>query len=415
MKKVLVLGGGTAGTIVANRFRKAYPASKLAVTVVDQDNDHHYQPGYLFLPFGQLSEQQVVRPRDRQLRRGITFVQSGIERVLPEDKRVLLANGQSLDYDVLIIATGVSPRPDQTPGMDDQQEYGVSIHEFFTLAGAKRLADALRQWPGGRMVVHITEMPIKCPVAPLEFAFLVDDYLDQHGLRRATELSFVTPLDGAFTKPVAKQELGESFVKRGIHLVTDFMVERVDAKAHKLVAYDGTEVPYDMLVTIPINMGADYVARSGLGDELNLVPNDPATLVADGHPDIFVLGDAGTIPTSKAGAVAHFSIDIFMENFEQYLAGKPMTHRFDGHANCFIESGRGKAMLLDFNYDVEPLTGAYPFPVVGPLTLLKESRVDHWGKLGFRWIYWHLLIPGRWLPLPSKMTMLGKKPPKSAN
>lgn len=415
MKKVLVLGGGTAGTIVANRLRKAYPASQLSITVVDQDNDHHYQPGYLFLPFGQLTEQQVVKRRDRQLRRGITFVQSEIERVLPEDKRVLLANGQSLDYDVAIIATGVSPRPDQTPGMDDPQEFGVSIHEFYTLAGAKRLTEALRQWQGGRMVVHITEMPIKCPVAPLEFAFLVDDYLDQHGLRRATQLSFVTPLDGAFTKPVAKQELGESLVQRGIELVTDFAVEQVDAKAHQLVGYDGTQVPYDLLVTIPLNMGAEYVARSGLGDELNLVPNDPGTLVADAHPDIFVLGDAGTIPTSKAGAVAHFAIDIFMENFKQYLAGQPMTHRFDGHANCFIESGRGKAMLLDFSYDVEPLTGEFPFPVVGPLTLLKESRIDHWGKLGFRWIYWHLLVAGRWLPFPSKMSMLGKNPPKSAN
>ena len=415
MKKVLVLGGGTAGTIVANRLRKAYPASQLSITVVDQDNDHHYQPGYLFLPFGQLTEQQVVKRRDRQLRRGITFVQSEIERVLPEDKRVLLANGQSLDYDVAIIATGVSPRPDQTPGMDDPQEFGVSIHEFYTLAGAKRLTEALRQWQGGRMVVHITEMPIKCPVAPLEFAFLVDDYLDQHGLRRATQLSFVTPLDGAFTKPVAKQELDESLVQRGIELVTDFAVEQVDAKAHQLVGYDGTQVPYDLLVTIPLNLGAEYVARSGLGDELNLVPNDPGTLVADAHPDIFVLGDAGTIPTSKAGAVAHFAIDIFMENFKQYLAGQQMTHRFDGHANCFIESGRGKAMLLDFSYDVEPLTGEFPFPVVGPLTLLKESRIDHWGKLGFRWIYWHLLVAGRWLPFPSKMSMLGKNPPKSAN
>jgi sulfide:quinone oxidoreductase len=108
--------------------------------------------------------------------------------------------------------------------------------------------------------------------------------------------------------------------------------------------------------------------------------------------------------------VAHFSVEVFVENFLELAAGKPMTHSFDGHANCFVESGNGKALLLDFNYDTEPLTGTFPIPYVGPMRLLKESRANHLGKLAFRHIYWNALLPGRPLGLASQMSMAGKIP-----
>ncbi|HEY7821899.1 MAG TPA: FAD/NAD(P)-binding oxidoreductase, partial [Acidimicrobiia bacterium] len=160
-----------------------------------------------------------------------------------------------------------------------------------------------------------------------------------------------------------------------------------------------------------LNMGADFVAKSGLGDELNYVPVDPGTLLSEDWDNVFAIGDASDIPTSKAGSVAHFAVEVFVENFLHHIEGEEMPTRFDGHANCFVESGDGKAMLIDFNYDTQPLPGKYPVPVVGPFSLLKETAVNHMGKLAFKWMYWNGLLPGRSLPLPALMSMAGKKVP----
>jgi sulfide:quinone oxidoreductase len=405
--RLLILGGGTAGTMVANKVRKRLPGWR--VTVVDRDDVHDYQPGYLFIPFGRNTPEQVRRSRHSFLADGVEMVLAEVDRVLPEDRQVLLADGRSLGYDYLVVATGTTPRPDQTPGMLGP-EWHRSVGEFYTYDGAVALAEQLRGFTGGRLVVHVTEMPIKCPVAPLEFAFLADDHLRQRGLREATEIVYVTPLDGAFTKPVASRHLGSALEERHITLESDFMVESIDQERKVLTSYDEREVPYDLLVTVPLNMGADLVARSGLGDELNYVPVDKHTLQSTAHPQIFALGDAGNIPTSKAGSVAHFSVEVFVENLVDLAEGRPMSHSFDGHANCFVETGGGKALLLDFNYDTEPLTGKFPLPRVGPLSLLHESRANHLGKLAFRHVYWNALLPGRPLGLPAAMSMAGKNP-----
>jgi len=313
-----------------------------------------------------------------------------------------------LGYDQLVIASGTTPRPDQTPGMDGE-EFGKSIHEFYSFAGATALADKLKTWEGGRLVVHIVDMPIKCPVAPLEFTFLADAFFTEHGIRDQVEITYVTPLPGAFTKPIASKYLGGMLDERKIALESDFLVEHIDEATKALVSYDEREVPFDLLVTIPLNMGADFVARSGLGDDLNYVPVDKGTLLSTKHNNIWAVGDASNIPASKAGSVAHFSVEIFTENFLRHIDGLPMTEKFDGHANCFVESGHGKAMLIDFNYDTEPLPGKYPLPGIGPFSLLKETEINHWGKLMFRWIYWNALLPGKELPLPALMSMAGKQ------
>jgi sulfide:quinone oxidoreductase len=290
-------------------------------------------------------------------------------------------------------------------------EWRRSIFDFYTLEGAEALAEALRRFDHGRLVVHIAEMPIKCPVAPLEFAFLAEAWLRRRGIRDRVELVFVTPLDGAFTQPVASARLGAMLDDRLIHVETDFLVERVDPHLKRLVSYDEREIAFDLLVTVPVNMGADFVARSGLGDELNYVPVDRHTLQSTGHPEIFAVGDAGDIPASKAGSVAHFAVEVFVENFLQHVHGLPMTGSFDGHANCFVEAGDDKALLIDFNYDTEPLPGRYPVPVLGPLSLLRETRLNHLGKLAFRQVYWHVLLPGHPVPLPAHMSMAGKHVP----
>jgi sulfide:quinone oxidoreductase len=409
MKHLVVLGAGTAGTMAVNKLRPKLSLTEWQITVVDQDPVHYYQPGFLFIPFGTYTPDEVVKPKKHYIPSGVELIQSEIDRVDPAANTVALTNGTTLNYDYLIIATGTSPRPDQTPGMDDPAVWHKSVFDFYTLEGATALHDALEDFEGGRLVVHITEMPIKCPVAPLEFTFLADAWLEERGIRDKVELVYVTPLEGAFTKPVASKHLGGMLDARGIKVEPDFMIESIDVDEHKLISMDEREVPFDLLVTIPLNMGADFVARSGLGNDLNYVQVDKQTLLSKKFDNIFAIGDASDIPASKAGSVAHFAMDLFPENFINHVNGRPMTALFDGHANCFIESGHGKGLLIDFNYDTEPLPGKYPLPGVGPFSLLKETEANHWGKLMFRWMYWNLLLPGKELPLPALMSMAGKE------
>lgn len=409
MKKLLVLGGGTAGTMVVNKLHKKLDPNEWSITVVDQDNAHIYQPGLLLLPFGVYDEADLVKKRDHFFPEGVNFVTGEIDRVEPDGNQVLLSDGTVLAYDYLVMATGTSPRPDQTPGMDDESVWHKSVFDFFTLEGAVALRDALKKFTGGRLVVHITEMPIKCPVAPLEFAFLADAHFEERKMRDKVEIVYVTPLEGAFTKPVASRQLGSMFEDRKIKLEPDFMVAQIDPDTKTLISMDDREVPFDLLVTVPLNMGADYISRSGMGDDLNYVAVDKQTLLSKTWGNIFALGDTSDIPASKAGSVAHFAVDLFAENFIDHVQGRPMTHLFDGHANCFIESGHGKGLLIDFNYTTEPLTGKFPIPVIGPMPLLKESRINHLGKLAFRWIYWNMLLRGRKLPIPALMSMAGKR------
>ena len=406
MRNLLILGGGTAGTMAANKLRKSLRPEDWAITVVDADDAHHYQPGFIFMPFGTYRPEQVTKSRRAHLNKAIPLIYGSIDRVLPDERRVLLEDGRELGYDMLIIATGVTPRPDQTPGMLEG-EWHESIHEFYTYEGSMALAEKLRTWDGGRLVINIVEMPIKCPVAPLEFAFLADAFFEDKGMRDMVQMTYVTPLPGAFTKPRAAAAFGSTLDDKGIAVESDFMIERVDPEAKTLVSYDEREIPFDLLVTIPLNMGADYVARSGLGNELNLVPVDNFTQLSKDDDTIFALGDANDIPASKAGSVAHFEVDVFIDNFLEHVAGQPMSHRFDGHANCFIETGHKKAMLIDFNYEVEPLPGRYPYRI-GPLSLLKETRMNHLGKMAFRWTYWNVLMPGHSMPVPVHMSMSGK-------
>jgi sulfide:quinone oxidoreductase len=410
MRRLLVLGGGTAGTMVVNKLRRRLSRADWQITVVDQNDRHLYQPGFLFIPFGTYAPDEVVKPRSRFIPAGVDLVQGEIERVEATGNTVVLADGRRLPYDQLIIATGTTPRPDQTPGMLGPQ-WRRTIHDFYSYEGAVALAGALAGFRGGRLVVHIVDTPIKCPVAPLEFTFLAEAYFRQHGLRDQVEIVYATPLPGAFTKPIASERLGSMLADRKIAVESDFLVERIDPDTKTLVSYDEREIPFDLLVTVPLNMGADYIATAGLGNELNYVPVDRHTLLSKAHDNIFAIGDAADLPTSKAGSVAHFSVDVFAKNFRRHIAGQPMTEQFDGHANCFIESGDGKGLLIDFNYDTEPLPGHYPLPAVGPFGLLRENSRNHWGKLAFRWMYWHLLLPARPIPLPAHMSMAGKHQP----
>jgi len=407
MKNLLILGAGTAGTTVANRLQRRLPTG-WQLTVVDPDDSHLYQPGLLFLPFGARDEDEITRPRGRTLRPDVPWVREAVERIDPDARRVALKSGGTLPFDLLVVASGAQLRPAETPGLAEALAER-SVHDFYTLEGAQALRSALERFEGGRFVLNVVEMPIKCPVAPMELLFLADEYFVRRGMRERVELVYATPLDGAFTRPMCNKVLRYLIERKGIRIETEFATGEVDAAGRKLVSFDEREVAYDLLVTVPVHGGAAFVEASGMGNELGFVPTHPHTLQAKEHPDVFVLGDATDLPSSKAGSVAHFQAEVLEQNLLRAMAGRSLEEGFDGHTNCFIETGFGKAILIDFNYETEPLPGRFPLPVLGPMTLLGESRLNHWGKLAFRWVYWNLLLPGRPIPaVTTRMSMRGK-------
>ncbi len=409
MKKLVILGAGTAGTMMANHLHHALDRKEWDMVILDEREEHHYQPGYLFLPFDIYQPKDIIKQIKDFIPHDVALIQQKIERIVAEEKTILLANGEKMHYDLLIIATGAKIAPEEVTGMKGS-EWQKSVFDFYTFEGALALRNKLREWKGGKLVIHITEMPIKCPVAPLEFAFLADAFFKNKKMRDEVSITYVTPLSGAFTKPKSTEALTHLLQEKNIAIESDFAIAEVNNETKTIKDYGGKEVDFDLLVTVPTNKGDELMERSGLGDELNFVPTNKETLQSKNYPDIFVIGDATNIPASKAGSVAHFEAEILTKNILQYVKNEEMTAAFDGHANCFIETGDSKALLIDFNYTHEPVEGKFPFAGIGPLNLLKESRMNHWGKLAFRWIYWHMLLKG--IPIPfvtPNMKTAGKK------
>lgn len=408
MKNLVILGAGTGGTIMAHKLAKPLARKGWKITVVDKDEHHYYQPGFLLVPFGIYQPEDLIRKKSYLLPRGVDFLIKEVEEIKPQTSKIRFADGQELSYDLLLIATGVEICPEETPGMLDG--WRQNIFDYYSLEGATLLAQKLSEFKEGTLVVHINEMPIKCNVSPLEFAFLADWYFSQKKVRENIKIIYVTPISGAFTRPVAIRYLGNLLEKKKIEVTPFFMTEKIDPTAGKIVCYDGREVSFDLLVTIPTNMGSKLVKRSGLGDEMNFVPVDKSGFRSEKFENIFVIGDAAGNNWTKAGSVVHFESEILTKIILAEIDGKKAEVEFDGHANCFIETGFGKAVVIDYNEEVEPLPGKFPWPGLGPLSLLKETRINHWSKLAFAWVYWHWLLKGRAIPfVPTLMSMRGKK------
>lgn len=411
MKNIVILGAGTGGCIVANALLRKLDPNQWTITVIDQAQRHYYQPGFIFLPFrlyGYRTEARVSEPIRKPLGRGITFVEATVTMIDHANRKVETSDG-TYDYDFLVSSMGCRVAPEEIPGMAEGM--GGKVHTFYTASAAMAMQKAVDEFTGGDFVIHISESPFKCPVAPLEFMFLADYYFTQKGIRHKTDITLVTPLSGAFTKPIASAMLASLAERRNIKIVPNFVTMEVDGEKGLLLDPTGKEVRFDLLATIPPNLGPDVIDESGLGNGAGYLVVDKETLKAEKADRIYGLGDNTNVPTSKAGSVAHFQAEVVIENLLAEIDGKEPTARSDGHSNCFIETGFHKALLVDFNYDIEPLPGKFPFPIIGPMTLLKESYANHYGKMGFDWLYWNLLLSAR-LPdgpwAPGHMSMAGK-------
>ncbi len=372
---VLVLGGGVGGTIVANLVAKE-AGDRANVTVVDATGVHLYQPGFLYVAVGQEQPTALQRPEAQLLRHGIKLVVDRATRVDPAARQVALESGRTLRYDELLLATGSRTVMDEVPG-------GTAAHDFYTLDGTIRLSKALDGFQGGTIVIGVAGIPYKCPPAPVEFAFLLDDYLRARRLREKSQIKLLSPLNRAFTIEATSRLVQPILAERGIELTGFFNVESVDPAARTVSSLEGETVAYDLLVLVPPHRGQTVIEDSGLGDERGWVPVDKTTLRHTKFDGIWAIGDTTNIPISKSGSVAHYEASVAAAEIVAAVRGEPApAHVYDGKVMCFLETGQGQATTIRFDYDHPPVS---PSP----------ARRWHWAKALFNKTYWYTVPQGR--------------------
>jgi len=374
-KRVVVLGGGVGGTLVANLLVKKLRPGEAEVVLIDEDAQHVYQPGFLYVAFGQKQPANLTRPVRSLLDRRVRILTAKAQRIDPTAQVIATDHGD-VHYDELVVATGSHLAPDEIPGLKE------ATHHFYTAEGAQALHEALKQFRGGHVVVGVAGVPYKCPPAPLEFVLMLDAELRAKGLRDKTEIHFVSPLPRVFPIETVAVKVAPIMESRGIQIHTFFNVESVDPKRREVVSLEGETVPYDLLVLIPPHRGAKVVIDSGLGEAGGWISTDRRTLKATAHPRMFVVGDATNLPISKSGSAAHFEADALVANLLADLRNESQEHKYNGKIMCFLETGAGKATLLDFDYNHPPQP---PEP----------NRMYHWQKALFNQFYWWTVPQGR--------------------
>ena len=373
--EVVILGGGVGGTVCANLVAKSAHDSA-HVTVVDATGTHVYQPGFLYVAVGKEKPGALQHPEHDLLRSDVSLVVDRATQVDAKAQTVHLASGRSLHYDQLVLATGSRTVMEEVPG-------ATGAHEFYTMAGAQRLFAALEAFTGGTIVVGVAGIPYKCPPAPVEFVFLLDDYLRARGIREKCQIKLLSPLNRAFTIEATSKLVQPILAERDIELTGFFNVEQVDPVARTVTSLEGETFDYDLLVLVPPHRGQDVITSSALGDERGWVPVDKSTLKHARFDNVWAIGDTTNIPISKSGSVAHYEASVAAEQVAAAAKGEPApAHVYDGKVMCFLETGRGQATTIRFDYAHPPVS---PMP----------SRLWHWAKVIFNKTYWHTVPQGR--------------------
>ena len=372
-KRLLVVGSGTAGLMVANLVARALESQiqhhEVEVTVLGERDDYIYQPGFLYVAFDLMDPRSLVRPVRDLLHPRVRFVHDRAERVDAASNTVVTQGGVNLPYDYLVLAIGSRIRPEDVPGLAQE------AHWFYTLEGAEKLREALKGLQGGRVAISVG-IPHKCPVAPVEFTLMLDAWARTRGLRDALEITYTYPVARAHTIPAVAAFAEAEFERRDIKVETFFNMESVDTEAHVLHSQEGTDVAFDLLVTVPPHGGDALGGASGLAGAGNWYPTDRQLLQVQGHENIFAVGDTTDLPVSKAGSVAHFESEVVADNLVGLLSeGRRPGHTYAGRAFCFIETSLEEATYISFDFQHPPVV---PTP----------SRSIHFFKQTYNQIHW---------------------------
>lgn len=376
-RRVLILGGGVGGTLVANLLARKLRDGEAEITLLDETGQHVYQPGFLYMAFGEKGPEEIQRPERALLSKQVALIRDRAVQIRTRERSVETAAGRALPYDYLVLATGSHLDLDGVPGLR------AATRHFYTLDGAQALHRALEAFTGGRVVVGVGGVPYKCPPAPLEFAFLLDSSLRKRGLRDRTEIHYVSPLPRSFPIESVDRFVTPIMEERGFRIHTFFNLESVDPEKRVLTSLEGESLSYDLLVLIPPHRGAEVIIRSGLAEGAGgWIPTDRYTMQVAGQEGVYAIGDATNLPVSKSGSAAHYQGDVVASNLVAELRGEKPGHRYDGRVACFLEVGDNKASLLQFDYEHPPEP---PSP----------SWFYHVGKAIFNRVYWWTVPTGR--------------------
>ncbi len=375
--KVLVIGGGTGGTLAANLLAKEFAVeiadNDIQVALVTGSKFHVFQPGLLEVAFEGKAPDTIVREERPLVNRKVAYTEERVERIDLRKQEVLLASGQSLDYDYVIIATGSVPNPDSIPRL---REASLNFHT--STDESLRIWHTLKQFEKGRVVVGIAGVPHKCPPSPNEATFLLDDYLRKTGKREHVSLTFLTPYPRPYPAEPLSKVVEPLLEKRGIEVVTFFNLESVDPRKKELYSLEGDTIGYDLLIMVPPHQGADVIVKSGLGDRDGWIPTDKQTLRINGYENAYAIGDCTNIPVSKTGVTAHLEAKVAVNNIVSSIKELGKLHKYTGRINCPFEVGSGKAAFV---------VGSYEMPV----KQIEPTRMRQLMKKGFERVYWRSL------------------------
>ncbi|HVB22780.1 MAG TPA: FAD/NAD(P)-binding oxidoreductase [Ktedonobacteraceae bacterium] len=398
-QRILIVGGGVGGTIVANILARTLHSDEAEITLIEKTGNHVYMPTWLYMPFNHqdADSEHMVRPERSLLNKHVHLVVGNIKTIDTKNRSLLVQHSAGQDtsagsaeahevtypYDYLVLATGARIAPEDLSGLGEGEGNGKWNH-FYSTEGTLQLRQALQEFDGGRIVVAVGGIPYRCPPAPLEFTFLLEEWLNKRGLRQRSEIQYLFPLPRVFTIESVAEMVTPMLEERNIGYTTFFNAEAVDTERKVISSMEGEDISYDILVLIPPHRGAKLIEESGLGDEQGWIPTDRNTLEVKGHEHIYAIGDATDLPVSKSGSAAHFEAKVLATRLVAAIRGEELKGEdgiYDGEVMCFLETGHNKATQLVFNYEHPPRP---PRP----------SLYYHMEKQLFNRAYWHIVPQG---------------------
>jgi sulfide:quinone oxidoreductase len=353
LTRIVVLGAGTGGTLLANllvrHLSKRVEAGESSVHLIGEGQDHSFQPANLDIAFKGADPQKFLRRETHLLNHGVQYMAEGAQRVDLGERVIEMRSGAKLPYDYLVFATGALASPELMPGLSEG-----SLNFHTGPYNAVKIWDAIQRLKGGKVVVAITSVPHKCPPSPNEAAFMLDEFFRSRGLRESVELKFLTPYPRAYPAEHISQVVQPMFEERHIEVVPFFATDYVDPADKKIYSLEGESQDYDLLIAVPPHRGADVVRASGIGGNDGWIPTDKRTMRMKDRREVYALGDATDIPISKSGVVAHLQADIVAHNLLSDLAGGQDSLEYNGRINCPMETGHRRALFVSGTYDVAP-------------------------------------------------------------
>ena len=369
--RILIVGGGMGGTILANNLARRLVgemrSGKVKITMLSASDRHMYQPGLLYLAVGRMTPDELYRDQAILLEHGIDFHVDPVEEFRLDKNEVKTKSGKVHGYDVIAIATGSRPSAEDIPGLAEASE------QFYTEESAVKMFKRLQQFQGGKIVVAMG-VPHKCPMAPLEITFMLYDYFKDRGLSDKVKLHYTYPIGRVHSLENVAKWAAPEMDRLGITYETLFNVKSVDAAKKVIKSEEGSETSYDMLISIPAHRGMEVIEKNGLGQR-GWIPTHRHRLNMEGRDNVFIIGDTTNLPISKAGSTAHFEAEVVGENIAAMVKLGVPVRDYDGKVFCFIEAGNDRATYAMFDYQNPP----QPKP---------PTKAVHWFKLAYNKLYW---------------------------